>query len=123
MKMIINMKNKIEFKEFLELESKLEIKVGTVTEVEDIPKPAKLVKLTVEFTPEDIRTVVTNIKPVLAAHDLDVKSELKGFQFLFVTNLVPTTMFGVESTAMILPGQPEDGKLVRTTGVGGTKVL
>jgi tRNA-binding protein len=121
--MKINMKSKIEFKDFLDIESKLEISIGTVTEVEDVPKSDKLVKLTVYFTEKDIRTVVTNIKPILASNGLDVKTELKGYEFLFITNLNPVKMMGIESTAMILPGEIESGRLVRVTGISGTKVL
>lgn len=117
------MKDKIDFKEFLSIEEKLEIKIGTITEIEDVPKSDKLVKMTVEFDQEDIRTVVTNIKPLLVAKDMEIRTELKGFQFLFITNLIPSKIFGIESTAMILPGDPENGKLIRATGVSGTKVL
>jgi tRNA-binding EMAP/Myf-like protein len=117
------MKDKIEFKEFLDIESKLEITIGTITEVEDVPKSEKLVKLTVYFTEEDIRTVVTNIKPILASSGLDIKTDLKGYSFLFITNLNPVKMMGIESTAMILPGEIESGKLVRVTGTSGTKIL
>ena len=56
------MKEKIVFKEFLEIESKLEIKIGRVVEVNEVPKSDKLLRLSVDFGPDDIRTVVTNIK-------------------------------------------------------------
>lgn len=99
------MKEQIEYSEFLEVEKKLEIKTGKVTAVEDVPKSSKLIKLTVDFGDrfnEDVRTVVTNIKPVLGE---DYREQLLFNSFLFITNLKPVVMMGVESTAMILPGE------------------
>ena len=66
------MKDKIEFSEFLELEKKLEIKIGKVISVEDVPKSNKLLKLNVEFG-EEVRIVVTNIKPDLDNPDIAEK--------------------------------------------------
>jgi tRNA-binding EMAP/Myf-like protein len=43
------MKDKIEFAEFLDIQSKLEIKVGTIQSVTDVPKSDKLIKLEVYF--------------------------------------------------------------------------
>lgn len=118
------MKEQIEFAEFLEIEKKLEIKVGTVISVEDVPKSSKLIKLDVKF--EDYSTVVvTNIKPHLGT------LSLVGLSFLFVTNLKPSKMMGIESHAMILPGEIEKGNLIHIEGTGisapfqlsGTKIL
>lgn len=127
-------KEKIEFQEFLEIEKKLEIKVGKVTAVEDVPKSNKLIKLTVDFGTET-RTVVTNIKPLLNPSDETITSNLQtslGFSmkivdksFAFITNLKPVTMMGIESTAMILPGEIELGKVITINGLvtPGTKLL
>jgi len=112
------MKDKIEFSEFLELEKKLEIKVGTIILVEDVSKSNKLIKLTVKFGEEN-RTVVTNIKPYLT----DPKS-LEGKSFLFITNLKPVMMMGVESTAMIMPGEIDKGLgFVTVNGDDGANIL
>lgn len=111
-------KEKIEFSEFLELEKKLEIKVGKIISVEDIPKSKKLIKLTVKFGEEE-RTVLTNIKQYL----IEIK-ELENKEFLFVTNLKPVTMVGIESTAMILPGEIEKGLgYITINGDNGTLIL
>lgn len=127
-------KEKIEFQEFLEIEKKLEIKVGKVTAVEDVPKSNKLIKLTVDFGTET-RTVVTNIKPLLNPSDETIITNLQtslGFSmkivdksFAFITNLKPVTMMGIESTAMILPGEIELGKAITINGLvnPGTKLL
>jgi len=111
------MKDKIEYTEFLELQKKLEIKVGTVLLVEDVPKANKLIKLTVKFGEEN-RTAVTNIK-----QDLTDPKSLEGKSFLFLTNLKPSIMMGVESTAMIMPGEIEKGNVITVQGQIGTNLL
>ena len=125
------MKNQIEFAEFLEIEKKLEIKIGKVTAVEDVPKSNKLIKLTVDFGNET-RTVVTNIKPLLNPSDETVAANLRTSlgmamsivdkKFAFITNLKPVTMMGIESTAMIMPGEIESGNVVTVNGTPGTKL-
>lgn len=114
------MKDKIEFKDFLEIESKLEIKVGRVVSVEDVPKSSKLIKLEVDFG-DEIRTCVTNIKQHLNLNQLD--HPLVDMSFLFITNLKPVTMMGIESTAMIMPGEVESGNLATIRANSGTKIL
>jgi methionyl-tRNA synthetase len=123
------MKELIEFSEFLELSAKLEIKVGKITEVEDVPKSSKLIKLTVDFGTET-RIVVTNIKPLInecksVPLGLGISRSLVDKSFAFITNLKPVTMMGIESTAMIMPGEVELGKLavIRATTEPGTKLL
>ena len=98
---ILNMKDKIEFSEFLDISSKLEIKPGTIKTVTDVPKSEKLIKLEVDFGEDTPRVVVTNIKPTLGENYVDM---LRGKTLLFVTNLKPVKMMGIESTAMIMPG-------------------
>jgi methionine--tRNA ligase beta chain len=110
---ILNMKNKIEFSEFLDISSKLEIKAGTVKSVTDVPKSDKLIKLEVDFGEDELRTVVTNIKPSLGEDYVDMLTDKS---LLFITNLKPVKMMGIESTAMIMPGFYDfDGKLNLTT--------
>ena len=93
------MKNQIEFAEFLEIEKKLEIKIGKVTAVEDVPKSNKLIKLTVDFGSET-RTVVTNIKP----HLTDPR--------LLVNMMFP-----------FIPGEVESGNIVSAHANPGTKLM
>ena len=112
-----DMKNQIEFAEFLEIEKKLEIKIGKVTAVEDVPKSNKLIKLTVDFGSET-RTVVTNIKPFLTDTQM-----LVSMSFAFITNLKPVTMMGIESTAMIMPGEIDSGNMLTVNGTPGTKLM
>ena len=113
-----SMKEKIEFQEFIELQSKLEIRVGLITNVEEVPKSTKLLKLTVDFAEGDVRTVVTNIRPYFKeTNDLLMR------KLLFVTNLKPTTIMGIESTAMVMPGEIEKDKVVTVYGPEGTIML
>ena len=134
------MKELIEFSEFLEIQKKLEIKVGQIVNVEDVPKSNKLIKLTVDFGTET-RTVVTNIKPLLNSEDSQVQANLRGTlgmavsmdglghrallnkKMSFITNLKPVTMMGIESTAMIMPGEIEKGFVITMMGEIGTSLL
>lgn len=126
------MKDLIEFSEFLEIQKKLEIKVGQIVNVEDVPKSNKLIKLTVDFGTET-RTVVTNIKPLLNTEDGEVQANLRGTlgmaislldkKMSFITNLKPVTMMGIESTAMIMPGEIEKGFVITMQGQIGTTLL
>lgn len=76
--------------------AKVEFKVGTVLEAEEIPQSEKLLKLKVDFGEEQPRQVLSGIKSWYKP------SQLKGKQFVFVTNLEPRQMMGLESQAMIL---------------------
>jgi methionine--tRNA ligase beta chain len=126
------MKDLIEFTEFLEVSKKLEIRVGKIIDLEDVPKSNKLLKLTVDFG-DEVRTVVTNIKPQLNPSDENIIKNMKSIlgedmsilnkNFLFVTNLKPVTMMGVISTAMIMPGETELGKISIVNCEIGTKIL
>jgi methionyl-tRNA synthetase len=111
------MKDQIEFAEFLEIQQKLEIKIGHITSVEDVPKSNKLIKLTVDFG-DETRTVVTNIKP-----HLNSEISILDKKMAFITNLKPVTMMGVESTAMIMPGEIEKELLITIECQTGTKLL
>lgn len=92
-------KNNIDFNEFLSIQEKLDIRVGLILSCERVPKSKKLVKLSVLFESDDIKTVVTN---------LGEKFEPEVFvneKALFVVNLVPSTMMGITSEAMILAAE------------------
>ena len=41
----------------------------------------------------------------------------------FITNLKPVTMMGIESTAMIMPGEIEKGFVITMQGEIGTNLL
>lgn len=75
---------------------KLEFRVGTVLEVEEVDGSDKLLKLIVDFGEENPRQVLSGIKQWY------VPDDLKGKQFVFITNLEPRMMMGLESQGMIL---------------------
>lgn len=106
------MKEQINFEEFLEIQKKLEIKYGTIIEVEKMENSNKMLKLLVDFGSEK-RTVMTNVGNKGLA--------LNGTQFPFITNLKPATIMGVESTAMIMVCEDEEGNIQNPPWVPGFK--
>lgn len=87
----------ITFTEF----QKLDLRIGVIKAVEDIPGSKKLFKLTVDMGEE--RTVVAGIKGHYK------KENLPGMQVLLLANLEPATLMGVESQGMLLAAGDEDG--------------
>ncbi|MGO3732217.1 MAG: tRNA-binding protein [Vagococcus sp.] len=83
---------------------KLDIRVGRIELVEDVDKSDKLVKLTVDFD-EFKRIILVGMKK---ERD-NPKAEIEGKQALFVVNLAPRTMFGIESHGMLYDIGFEDG--------------
>lgn len=99
------MKEQIEFTEFLEIEKKLEIKMGQIRSVERVPKSDKLLKLEVYFGGDDTRTVVTNIGQRVDTVILTMSEQP------FITNLAPAKIMGIESQAMIMVAENDDNTL------------
>lgn len=82
---------------------KVDIRVGTIELVEDVPKSDKLVKLTVNFGTFK-RTILVGLKK-----ERENPGEVEGKQALFVVNLAPREMFGIESHGMLWDIGNEDG--------------
>ncbi len=82
---------------------KVEIRVGEIVSAERIEGSEKLLKLKVNFGTEE-RQVLSGIGPFFA--DIGV---LMGKRCLFVTNLAPRMMMGLESQAMIMATGGEEG--------------
>jgi len=97
-------KDKIHFTDFLEIEKKLDIRIGQIVAAERVPKSNKLLKLTVIFGAEEEyqKTVVTNIG---STHEPE---DLLALTMPFIVNLEPVTMMGVVSEAMIVVGTNDD---------------
>lgn len=76
--------------------ARVEMKTGTILSVEEIPGSEKLWKLQVDFGEEIPRQVLSGIKQWFTP------KKLIGKQFLFVTNLEPRTMMGLQSDAMLM---------------------
>jgi methionyl-tRNA synthetase len=78
--------------------AKLELKIGKIIQVEDIPGSNKLLKLTADFGNEK-RIAVAGIKQQYKQEDLLNK------KFVFVTNLQRKKIMGIESECMILAAE------------------
>lgn len=76
--------------------AKVELKVGTVLEVEDIEGSEKLIKLKVDLGEEQPRQILAGVKQWYKPEDL------KGKQVIVVANLEPRKMMGLQSQGMIL---------------------
>ena len=74
---------------------RLDIRVGTIVSVEDIPNSKKLMKLIVDFGDHQ-RCVVAGMKT-----EREDPTEIEGKQALFVVNLEPQRLAGVISEGML----------------------
>lgn len=82
---------------------KLDIRVGTIREVVDVPASKKLVQLVVSFGDHN-RTILAGLKEERS----DVQA-LVGRQALFVVNLAPRKMAGILSEGMLFDIGYADG--------------
>ncbi len=74
---------------------KVDIRVGLIEKVEDVPKSDKLVRLLVDFG--DVkRTILVGMK-----QERQDPTEIQGRQALFVVNLAPRKMMGEMSEGML----------------------
>ena len=83
--------------------SKLDIRVGTIELVEDIPGSDKLVRLTVDFG-DHKRKILAGMK-----QERQDPTEIQGQQALFVVNLEPRKMMGEVSEGMLFDIGYDDG--------------
>jgi tRNA-binding protein len=87
---------------FEELE-KIDIRVGTIERVEDVPKSRKLVRLTVNFG-DHKRKILVGMK-----QERQNPKEIEGKQALFVVNLEPKKIFGEISEGLLFDIGSADG--------------
>jgi tRNA-binding protein len=81
----------------------LDIRVGTIERVEDVPRSEKIMKLTVNFG-DHTRTILAGIKK-----ERENPREIEGRQALFVVNLAPRKMAGEISEGMLFDIGYADG--------------
>ena len=74
---------------------KIDIRVGTIKLVEDVPKSDKLVNMIVDFGSFE-RNILVGLKK-----ERENPKEVEGKQALFVVNLAPREMFGIISHGML----------------------
>ncbi len=83
--------------------AKIDIRVGTITSVEEIEGSKSLMRLKVDFGSFE-RTILAGIKG-----ERDDPREIEGVQALFVVNLEPKKMMGETSEGMLFDIGYEDG--------------
>ena len=96
---------------------KVELRVGTVLEAETVPKSKKLLKLTVDAGTEQ-RTILAGIAEAYTPE------QMVGRTIVFVANLEPRKLMGIESNGMVLAASVEGGlpTLVSVDNVPGARV-
>ena len=87
----------------VELLNQLDIRVGTIEAVADVPASDRLLALTVNFG-DHRRTIVAGMK-----QEREDPREVEGRQALFVVNLEPRRMRGVLSEGMLFDLGYADG--------------
>lgn len=83
----------------------IDIRVGTITAVEEIPRSEKLVRLIVDFG-DHTRRILAGMKK-----ERSNPREIEGQQALFVVNLEPRQMMGETSEGMLFDIGYADGIL------------
>jgi tRNA-binding protein len=81
----------------------LDIRVGTIERVEEVPRSEKLMKLTMNFG-DHTRTILAGIKK-----ERENPREIEGRQALFIVNLAPRKMAGEISEGMLFDIGYADG--------------
>jgi tRNA-binding protein len=82
---------------------KLDLRIGTIESVEEVPESKKLMRLTVDFG-DHARTILAGIK-----QEREDPQEIVGLQALFVVNLPPRRMAGEVSEGMLFDIGYADG--------------
>lgn len=82
---------------------RLDIRIGTIVDVSDIPNSNKLMRLTVDFG-DHRRQILAGIKK-----EREDPGEISGKQALFVVNLPPRRMAGEVSEGMLFDIGYSDG--------------
>ena len=99
-KTVAEIKPEIQYEDF----AKMDIRIATITEAENVPKSKKLLKLSVNIGSEQ-RTVLSGISEHFKPE------EVIGRKVLYLANLAPRKMMGMESHGMILMAEDKDGSL------------
>ena len=82
---------------------KLDIRIGTIASVQEVPESKKLMRLRVDFGDHQ-RTILAGIK-----QEREDPQKIVGMQALFVVNLAPRKMAGEVSEGMLFDIGYEDG--------------
>jgi methionyl-tRNA synthetase len=93
-------KVEIPFEEF----QKLDLRIGKITEANQIPNSKNLMRLMVDFGTEKRQTVAGLLRWY-------TPEDLVGKKYVFILNLQKRIMMGVESQCMILAAEDNEGNL------------
>ncbi len=87
--------------------AKIQMKVGTIINVEDVDGADKLLNLTIDIGEDNPRTILSGIKEFVT------KEELVSSQCVVVANLKPRKIKGIESNGMVVASfiKNEDGSV------------
>jgi len=85
---------------------KLDLRIGKIIEIEEHPNASKLYVLKVDLGEPSPRTIVAGLRPYYS------KSNLLNKKAVFVANLAPATLRGIESNGMILAASSDNHKKV-----------
>ncbi len=98
---VINKSNLVSYDDF----KKIDIKVGQILSAEKVPDTDKLLKLSVDMGEGSPRQIVSGISTYFP--DCSI---LVGQKCMFVANLEPRVIKGLESQGMLFAVSTEDGK-------------
>lgn len=83
-----------------------DLRVGKILEAQDHPKADKLYVMKVDLGEEAPRTIVAGLKKTYT------KEQLKGRLGIFIANLEPVTLRGIESNGMTLAAANADDSII-----------
>lgn len=95
---------------------KMDIRVGTIREVEPVPETDKLLRCQIDFNEKDeegnhkLRQIVSGIHEFFPEYE-----KLIGKQVLYIVNLEPRMIKGIESQGMLMAVDGVDGAPVFLT--------
>ena len=92
-----NQTNEVNIDDF----AKLDLRLGKIVEAEEVEGSDKLIKCLVDFGELGERTIVSGIKAYRSPEDLI------GNKYLYITNLKPRKIFGIESQGMLVATHDE----------------
>jgi methionyl-tRNA synthetase len=95
---------------------KMDIRVGTIREVEPVPETDKLLRFQIDFNEKNeegnnkLRQIVSGIHEFYPEYQ-----QLIGKQVLYIVNLEPRMIKGIESNGMLMAVDGADGRPVFLT--------
>ena len=89
---------------------KMDMRVGTIREVEPVPETDKLLRCQIDFGEQNLRQIVSGIREFYPEYE-----KLVGKQVLYIVNLEPRMIKGIESQGMLMAVDGKDGAPVFMT--------